>query len=621
MVIRLIDTERLCLQPFEGSQIPNYAILSHTWGQDEISFQEMIAIMGDPSHPAAKKPGYLKITKACQKANSGGIRYAWVDTCCIDKTSSSELSEAINSMYQWYQKAEVCYALLGDLDASFGICETDLPRCRWFTRGWCLQELIAPRKVEFFDVNWNYIGTRASLKTLISRITRVDEQVLDDHNLVSSIPVGRRMSWAAGRGTTREEDIAYCLLGIFNVNMPMLYGEGREAFMRLQREIIKTSNDLSIFAFLHGDTSHEHQPSPPYCDLFASSPKDFIRCGRLVQTESAGVLNNAYTLTNNGLHFRQAELQVDVRHGSFSMMLGCKHTETKSARMYLRKVGPGLFARYDDYRSSATVDEVDMNSDKDDRERGDVYVITNVTHSKQAQVQRADEHAIHVMSGNHELSAALQIVQRSASSDRWDASQLRLLTNGARSLEGYWKIFPSLVRRLDGVKAGNPYPSGHFYLACGFENSEPSSTPRAWVRLHSTDEWREIEKKVGIVKHINYARGDIAIGSETSQTRLKTNSGSLTATANIKFVSKNGRPRFEIKLDFEMEPKRRSTSLTKVSPSEHISASDGGKVKVTSLSSRVSARGRNPFVGGSEKANQGNTPLSLRERLSLLRLC
>jgi hypothetical protein len=174
------------------------------------------------------------------------IDYAWIDTCCIDKTCSAELNEAINSMFKWYEQALMCYAFLSDL-APGAELEEALADCRWFTRGWCLQELLAPNEVIFFDRQWTAVGTRFKLKDLISKITRIDEHVLIDSQRMYELPIARRMSWAARRHTTRVEDQAYCLLGLFEVNMPMLYGEGDRAFLRLQEEVIKRSSDLSIF--------------------------------------------------------------------------------------------------------------------------------------------------------------------------------------------------------------------------------------------------------------------------------------------------------------------------------------------------------------------------------------
>ncbi|KAF8849754.1 hypothetical protein BDZ45DRAFT_718127 [Acephala macrosclerotiorum] len=303
MAIRLINTKNLCLEFFMGSNTPQFAILSHTWeGNGEISFQEMLATKDDLDHSSKRKSGFTKIVNTCRKARHDKIDYVWVDTCCIDKTSSSELSEAINSMYRWYQKAIVCYVLLSDFDASLATVEKDLSKCRWFTRGWCLQELIAPQQVEFFDLHWRQIGSKAELGPLISKITRIDENVLVDNSLIQFVPVARRMSWIAGRETTREEDMAYCLLGIFDVSMPMLYGEGTKAFMRLQEEIIKTSNDLSIFAFLHGPAlSSTDKSAQIYHDLFAKSPRDFIGCKDLVSATAGAHSNSTFALTNKGL--------------------------------------------------------------------------------------------------------------------------------------------------------------------------------------------------------------------------------------------------------------------------------------------------------------------------------
>lgn len=140
--------------------MPDYAILSHTWEPDqEVPYQEMLAAGGDPCHPARKKSGFKKIQETCQQAHDEGFLYVWIDTCCIDKSSSAELSEAINSMFQWYKNASVCYAYLSDLPPDCrDSLEDHMPKCRWFTRGWCLQELIAPRDVQFFDACWLPIG-------------------------------------------------------------------------------------------------------------------------------------------------------------------------------------------------------------------------------------------------------------------------------------------------------------------------------------------------------------------------------------------------------------------------------------------------------------------------------
>jgi len=255
--MRLIETTKLELEEYFGSQVPPYAILSHTWGRGEVSLQEF------GGEKADEKFGYVKIKRCCEVAVAQGFKYAWVDTCCIDKSSSAELSEAINSMYRWYQEAEVCYVYLEGVRYSGTWTEdpptppnwtknhslrADFSKSRWFSRGWTLQELIAPPNLMFFNSNWEEIGTKLSLQEALTDITGIPAQVLLRGDLGES-SIAQRMSWASWRDTTRIEDLAYCLLGIFDVNMPMLYGEGEYAFIRLQEEIIRNSDDHSIFAW------------------------------------------------------------------------------------------------------------------------------------------------------------------------------------------------------------------------------------------------------------------------------------------------------------------------------------------------------------------------------------
>ncbi|KAL2171538.1 hypothetical protein VTG60DRAFT_2371 [Thermothelomyces hinnuleus] len=258
------------MREFIGSQIPSYAILSHTWGDVEVTLQQLHA--GDPTELGAKA-GFRKIQQTCALARErGGLQYAWVDTCCIDKTSSAELSEAINSMFAWYRDAEVCYVFLVDLPpGTAGNLTAQLPSCRWFTRGWTLQELLAPRQVLFFDCEWNYRGDLMELAPLVGSITAIPEQLLRREAELGDYAVARRMSWAATRETTRVEDVAYCLLGIFDVNMPLIYGEGAKAFARLQEAIVQTTPDLSIFAW-RTDSSTEARA---YAGILADSPRRF----------------------------------------------------------------------------------------------------------------------------------------------------------------------------------------------------------------------------------------------------------------------------------------------------------------------------------------------------------
>ncbi|KAJ8117390.1 hypothetical protein ONZ43_g4219 [Nemania bipapillata] len=218
--MRLINVETLILEEFMivNPDSLEYAILSHTWEDGEVTFQDFT---GDLSHREHKK-GFYKIMKTCELARRDGIQYAWVDTCCIDKTSSAELTEAINSMFNWYRDAKVCYAWLADLPAAMERpIESAMKECRWFTRGWTLQELLAPRHVEFYDRDWTFRGTKKDLKELVADASQIGADVLEKPEDLYRLPIAQRMSWAAKRQTTRLEDMAYCLIGIFEVNMPI----------------------------------------------------------------------------------------------------------------------------------------------------------------------------------------------------------------------------------------------------------------------------------------------------------------------------------------------------------------------------------------------------------------
>jgi hypothetical protein len=238
--MRLVNTQTLEVEDFSGRPKPIYAILSHTWETDEVLFADMADL-----EKARGKQGFAKVEGACELARAKRYEYIWIDTCCIDKSSSSELSEAISSMYQWYQCSRICIAYLSDVER-----RDDIHRSRWFKRGWTLQELIAPTDVDFFSKNWVYLGSKRDrgFGTEISAASSVDECVLTGIVDPTHCSVARRMYWASMRSTTRVEDEAYCLLGLFGVNMPLIYGEGRNAFRRLLEAIIKVSNDQSILS-------------------------------------------------------------------------------------------------------------------------------------------------------------------------------------------------------------------------------------------------------------------------------------------------------------------------------------------------------------------------------------
>ena len=251
----LLSTDRAELQHFTDHLAVDggYAILSHTWGPNEQTFQELQALR-EECQRTGKNPrdcAPAKIRRSCLLAESYGYRWIWIDTCCIDKTSSSELSEAINSMFRWYASAEVCYAFLEDVPTDCDLDAPDSPfrHARWHTRGWTLQELIAPQVVVFISSDWSLLGHKLQLAELLSQITGVREEALMRPHTYSRVSVAERMSWASRRHTTRLEDEAYCLMGLFNINMPTIYGEGREAFQRLQQEIMKSTLDTSLFAW------------------------------------------------------------------------------------------------------------------------------------------------------------------------------------------------------------------------------------------------------------------------------------------------------------------------------------------------------------------------------------
>jgi hypothetical protein len=250
MAMRLLQRksdDEFTLTEHPNDSIPPYAILSHTWGGDgdEVSFKDLMEGTGK------NKAGYEKIRFCGTQATRDGLNYFWVDTCCIDKSSSAELSEAITSMFRWYSRAEKCYVYLSDvLVPAGGINGSDqVPwkgnflQSKWFTRGWTLQELLAPASVEFFSREGERLGDKKSLETEVHSITGIDIRALQGSPL-SCFTIDERMSWAKQRETKREEDGVHCLLGIFDIYLPLLYGIGKKkAFARFWEEIDKPIMD------------------------------------------------------------------------------------------------------------------------------------------------------------------------------------------------------------------------------------------------------------------------------------------------------------------------------------------------------------------------------------------
>ncbi|KAL8769558.1 MAG: hypothetical protein Q9209_004489 [Squamulea sp. 1 TL-2023] len=284
--MRLLKTRTLDFVDCVHPDTTDYAILSHTWGEEEVSLQDL-------HKPESKHlQGYKKIELFCAQALSHGYEYAWADTCCIDKKNSVELSEAINSMYNWYSWADNCYVYLNDVAPN---TKELLRRSRWFTRGWTLQELLASWSIDFYDQNWQHIGDKKGLAGYISEFTGIEVDCILDTRCVLTASVAARMSWASDRKTSRPEDEAYCLMGLFDVNMPLLYGEGSfKAFRRLQHQIAANSEDESLFAW-HLSTLDQQ------VGIFAPELAAFRGCANIKPVPDTRIQRRPYSITNRGL--------------------------------------------------------------------------------------------------------------------------------------------------------------------------------------------------------------------------------------------------------------------------------------------------------------------------------
>jgi hypothetical protein len=366
--MRLLNVNSLQIEEFSGSTIPAYAILSHCWGESEVSFEDINL----PGNVWMGKLGAKKIKYACEQSKRDGWDWVWIDTCCIDKRSSAELSEAINSMYNWYEASQVCYAYLEDVfipSESFKVPDALitfqdlLKRSRWFTRGWTLQELIAPAQVVFYGKYWNSLGTRKALAERISDITRIPKKILQEPLELEYASVAKRMSWAAGRQTTRVEDVAYCLLGLFDVNMPLLYGEGTKAFIRLQEEILKNSDDQSIFAWDTQQDAPWDEASLLDSGILAGSPAAFADSGNIIPFP-VKAKRQPFSMTNRGLRI---ELRLSLERDELSQvyylaLLNCQYENdfTGCVGIVLKETSePSLFSRHSGFGSGMR--KVDIN--------------------------------------------------------------------------------------------------------------------------------------------------------------------------------------------------------------------------------------------------------------------
>jgi hypothetical protein len=331
--MRLIDTDQLQFHEFYGT-CPPYAILSHTWGSQEAVYEDV----HDSSIHSRTKFG--KVYHCSAEARKAAIDYIWVDTCCIDKRSSSELTEAVNSMFQWFQGAEVCYVYLEDVDCNGSEdWQIQFQKAKWNSRMWTLQELLAPRKVVFFSSDWTELGTKDTLRPLISATTGIPPSVLTTGDF-HRFSVAQRFSWAANRQCTRVEDMAYSLMCLFDVNMPLLYGEGQRAFVRLQEEIIKRSDDITIFAWRTQPASFSS-----FQGLLASAPEDFHNCQNVLW--SGNQTKMPFQVTNMGIQLNTTLIPQTHPNEFIVPLLGVSlnHAPSSWVGIYLRRVSESIFSR------------------------------------------------------------------------------------------------------------------------------------------------------------------------------------------------------------------------------------------------------------------------------------
>ena len=342
------QTEVLEWHDDEDSKI-TYAILSHRWIGTEIHYEEMVDLgkMNTKQQKEIRdRQGYKKVVATCKQAEEDNCKWVWVDTCCMDKRNGAELQESMNSMYRWYANAKICYAYLHDVDGSSFPDKVDKKyhksngRPEWFSRGWTLQEMIAPQILRFFNKDWKPIGDRKWLAPTLEKITGVPVNILQ-HGLEGNRPcIAQIMSWAANRKTKRVEDRAYSLMGLLDVNMPTVYGEGKKAFHRLQLEIIRSSTDQSIFAWGH-DSENVRIGS-----ILADSPSDFKDCSTMELMEHDEFIEefpelsltgaqdlDVFPITNRGIHIWMVLRPYPDSNSVFKAYLPCRtHTISKFSR-------------------------------------------------------------------------------------------------------------------------------------------------------------------------------------------------------------------------------------------------------------------------------------------------
>lgn len=319
--MRLLNTTSLNFHTGEHTDFreEGYAVLSHRWIPQEITLDQFGSHVEELRFGAgALSPLLEKIRGACKTVRSKGIKWIWIDSCCIDKRDLVETTEAINAMYRWYRNSSLCIVYLYDVKKNDAITTADphifdrLGQERpseWFSRGWTLQELLAPRQLEFYDKEWTYIGTKKEMKTAIATITRINEDYLTGKKDFTTACIAQKMSWMAGRTTTKEEDIAYSMVGLFGITLTPVYGEGMRAFTRLQ-EILMSSRFMeeSLFAWkmpaVNAGDQYNASSDKWAADewgLLAPSPEWFAGCAGIRRLNGLGPRQVPFTMEPTGI--------------------------------------------------------------------------------------------------------------------------------------------------------------------------------------------------------------------------------------------------------------------------------------------------------------------------------
>ncbi|KAK2596401.1 hypothetical protein N8I77_013293 [Diaporthe amygdali] len=319
--MRLLDTTSLEFHVGEHATFRHegYATLSHRWVGQEITLDQFgshVEELRSSARPLS--PQLEKIRATCATARSKGIKWIWIDSCCIDKRDMVELTESINSMYKWYRDSVLCIVYLYDVKKNdavsitnphiFNRIDRDEPS-EWFSRGWTLQELLAPREMEFYDKEWTYMGTKKDMKTSLGKVTGINEIYLSGQVHFRKACIAVKMSWMARRKTTRREDVAYSMVGLFGITMTPVYGEGHGAFARLQEILMSWSSmDESLFAWkmpaVDAGDQYKYSSDPWQSGewgLLAPSPEWFADCGAIMTFEHKPPRRGLFTMSPNGI--------------------------------------------------------------------------------------------------------------------------------------------------------------------------------------------------------------------------------------------------------------------------------------------------------------------------------